>query len=136
LESHEAEHLLLVDVVVVLDVPVLPVEAGAGHRSHVVGVGVALQHLVPHVKGIMRAESPLQELEAQTVLDDGGTECVPHPDALLLSILAGGSLHPVPGHEITVHSVPNVEEANHNHPHTERAVTVNRVLLEIPVHLV
>jgi hypothetical protein len=134
----EAEHdfLGVLRAMVVFAVSVLAVKGGAVHGADVVGVGEAGDHVGLGCVGGVRVEAPLKILEAVTVFNDGRTEGVPHPHALLLSVLAAGRFVPVEGDEVGVECVDAVDCADVSHPHAEGPIAVDCVLLEVSIHFV
>lgn len=84
----------------------------------------------------MRVKSPLQILEPKRVFYNRGVQGIPHTNSLLLSVLAARSLVPVPRKEVRVNSVKTVNSGDVGDPHSEGAVGVDGVFLEIPVHFV
>ena len=97
---------------------------------------MTLNQLVAHVVSVMRIEAPLQKLESESIFDNCGAESISNTDPLLLSVLAGGSFVPIPRHEVTIEGMAHIDRADNHDPHSERTVTVDGVLLEIPVHLI
>ena len=134
--SKRTDHPLVADVAEVLDVPVLSGQPAAGHRSHVVRMRVSFHQLVADIVSVVRIEAPLQKLIAQTVLEDGRTQHIPNTYPLLFSVLARGGLVPIPRNEVAVQTMPQIEGANHDSPHSKRPVTVDGIFLEISVHLI
>ena len=118
------------------NISVLSRQSTAGHRSHIVRMRVSFHQLVPHIVSIMRIEAPLQKLVAQTVLQNGRTQHVSNTDPLLLSVLARGGLVPIPRNEVAVQTMPQIDRADDNGPHTEGAVTVDGIFLEISIHFI
>ena len=127
---------VLRDTHVVLFVSVHSVQTSAVHGSDVVGVAVTLNQLASDVVLRVGSETPFQDLHTESVLYNGGVESVTHTYSLFLSVLAGSSLVPIPGNEVVIDSVETVKSSHDHNPHTERAVGVDGVFLEVPVHFV
>ena len=97
---------------------------------------MTLNQLVAHVVSVVRIEAPLQKLVAQTILKNGRTQHVSNTDPLLLSVLARGSLVPVPGNEVAVQTMAQIDPADDDSPHSEGTVTIDGIFLEISIHFV
>ena len=134
--SKRTDHPLVIDVGEVLNVPVLSRQSTAGHRSHIVRMRMSLNKFMTDIVSVVRVESPLQKLETESIFDNSGAESISNMDPLLLSVLAGSSLVPIPRHEVAIDRMAQIDRADDNGPHCEGAVTVDGVLLKIPVHLV
>ena len=134
--SEGTDHPLALCLGIVLNVSVLPGQAAASHGSHVVRMRMTLDQLVSHIESVVRSEAPFQILVTDAILDDGWTQNVSQSDPLLFAVLAWGRFIPIPRNEVTVQSVAQIDSANDNSPHTEGAVGVDGVFLEISVHFV
>lgn len=120
----------------VLDISVPSGQSTASHRSHVVRMSVTLNQFVPHIISVVRIEAPLQKLVAQTVLKNGRTQHVSNTDSLLLSVLASRSFVPIPRNEVAVQTMAQIDPADDDRPHSEGAVTVDGIFLEISIHFI
>ena len=99
-------------------------------------MGQTHQHMHFGGVGTVRVESPFKELETVAVLNNHGAESISHPDSLFLTIFDGCGFVPIERDEVRVDCVHAIDETDPDDPHTERAVTVNGVFLEIPVHFI
>ena len=123
-------------VPVVFDVPVLSVTSGHVHGSDVVRVTETRRKSSSDGVEVMRIPAPFGQLNTVAIFEDGGSESVSHSDSFFLSVLNRGCSVPIPGEDVVIKLVEEVNEENVAEPHAERTVTVNSVFLEVSVHFV
>jgi hypothetical protein len=85
---------------------------------------------------IVRVEGPFGNLDTVTVFHDCGGDGIFNSDSFFLTISHGGVPVPIPREDVIVHFVKQISDENIAGPHTERAVTVDGVFLEISIHFV
>ena len=119
-----------------LSISVWSIQSRASHCTDVVRVGKTFSHLVSDIVSVVRIEAPLQELETRTILEIRRCQSISHSHSLLFSVFATCILVPIPRHKIRVEFMPNIDDTNIHDPHSEGAVTVYGVFLEISVHFI